>query len=123
LALGSSPDSGGGGNLFAGREFAFERSPLKLVQIYYHFEFSDTIEAILDDCEIDHFVRYALVEGKDRDGKHYGSKVFPGNSSVVQALVSDEAVDELLEALRGFKESGDSHRHLTAVVLPVESSL
>lgn len=96
---------------------------LKLIQIYYHFEFSETIEAILDRREIGHFIRYAMVEGKDRDGKHFGSKVFPGNSSVVQALVADEEIDGLLDDLKDFKESGDSHRHLTAVILPVESSL
>lgn len=99
------------------------RRTLKLVQIYYHFEFSDAVEAILDRRRVGHFVRYSKVEGKDRDGRHYGSKVFPGSSAVVQALVADEEVDGLLQALREFKESEDSHRHLTAVVVPVESSL
>ena len=96
---------------------------MKLIQIHYHFEFSDAIEAILDRCDTPNFVRYAMVEAKDRDGKHYGSKVFPGSSSVVQALVSDDDMERLMEELKNFKESEDSHRHLTAVVLPVETYL
>jgi len=58
---------------------------MKLLYLTYHFEFSDQIEKILDAHEIENFVRYAFVEGKDRDGRHYGTKVFPGQSSVVQA--------------------------------------
>jgi hypothetical protein len=49
--------------------------------------------------------------------------VYPGSSSVVQALVPDERVDRLLDSLKDFKESKDSHRHLTAAVLPVETLL
>jgi len=96
---------------------------LKLIQIHYHFEFADMIEDLLDAREVANFVRYAMVEGKDSDGKHFGTKVFPGRSSVVQALVADEEVDGLLEALEDFKQSEDSHRHLIAVVLPVETLL
>jgi len=96
---------------------------LKLIQIHYHFEFSDIIEELLNAREVADFVRYSMVEGKDRNGKHFGTKVFPGISSVVQALVADEEVDGLLQALKDFKQSEDSHRHLTAVVLPVETLL
>lgn len=96
---------------------------MKLVQISYHFEFADAVEAILDDLEIANFVRHARVESKDRDGKHYGTKVFPGSGSLVQALVPDDAVDPLLEALTEFREAEDSHRHLTAVVLELEQAL
>lgn len=96
---------------------------MKLIQIHYHFEFSDAVEDILERRKIKHFVRYPMVESKDRDGKHYGSKVFPGSSAVVQALVPDEDVDTLLQALKDFQQSEDSHRHLTAVVLPVETLL
>lgn len=96
---------------------------MKLMWIHYHFEFSDSIEDILDKWNIRNFVRYAMVAGKDHNGKHYGSKVYPGSSSVVQALVPDERVDRLLDSLKDFKESKDSHRHLTAAVLPVETLL
>jgi len=58
---------------------------MKLLHLTYHFEFSDQIEKILDAHDIRNYVRYARVAGKDRDGRHDGTKVFPGHSSVVQA--------------------------------------
>ena len=96
---------------------------MKLIQISYHFEFADAVEAILDELEVADFVRHARVESRDRDGKHYGTKVFPGSGSLVQALVADDTVDRLLEALKDFREAEDSHRHLTAVVVEVEKVL
>jgi hypothetical protein len=96
---------------------------VKLVQIQYHFEFTDSIEDILENHDIRNFVRYSMVESKDRDGKHYGSKVYPGRSCAVQVLADEEIVDPLLRDLLDFKEAEDSHRHLTALVLPLETVL
>lgn len=96
---------------------------MKLIQIHYHFEYTEAIEAILDQQDIGNFVRYAMVEGRDRDGKHFGSKIFPGSSSVVQVQAPDDKVDGLLDDLTRFREAEASHRHLTALVLPVEKSL
>ncbi len=96
---------------------------MKLLHITFHFEYWENVEAILDKHEISDFVRIPMVEGKDRDGKQYGNQVYPGNSSIVQAQVREEKVDEVLADLREFKESKDSHRHLQALVLPVEQRL
>ena len=96
---------------------------MKLLQIHYHFEYSDDIEDILEARDIGHFVRYAMIEAKDREGKHYGSKIYPGSSSVVQAMVPDDALDGLLEDLEDYRKAESSHEHLTAVVLPVEKSI
>jgi hypothetical protein len=98
-------------------------APLKLVQIHYHFEFSESVEKILEQREVGNFVRYPMVAGKDRDGKHDGSKVYPGRSSVVQALVANEQAEELLADLESFKSAERSHQHLVAVVVPVEAVL
>jgi len=73
-------------------------------------------------------VRTAAAEGRtfagrDRDGKHFGSKIYPGSSSVVQAQVPDDKVDGLLDDLARFREAEVSHRHLTALVLPLEKRL
>lgn len=100
-----------------------EGNNLKLIHIHYHFEFSEAIEAILSDRDIQNFVRYPMVHGRDADGKHFGSKVFPGSSAVVQALVPDQGLERLLADLKAFKASQDSHRHLTAAVVPVEHLL
>ena len=96
---------------------------MKLVFISFHFEYTEEIEAILDRHDIRDYVRYPMLESKDVDGKHFGTQVFPGNSSVVQALVDEERLQSIKEELKAFQEAQDSHRHLQAFVLPIESNL
>lgn len=96
---------------------------MKLMHITVHFEYSDAIEAILDHHEIRDYARYSMREGKDRDGKHYGSQVFPGNTTIFQAQVPEEKVDGIFADLKKFRESKPAHRHLEALLLPVERRL
>jgi len=96
---------------------------MKLMIISFHFEYGESIESILDQHEIRDYVRFSMIEGKDRDGKHYGNQVFPGNVTVVQAQVQDQEAEGLFRDLRAFKEAKDSHRHLQALLLPVEDRL
>jgi hypothetical protein len=96
---------------------------MKFVMITFHFEFSEEIEAILEKHAVHDFVRYARVEGKDMSGRHYGTKVFPGHSTVVQARIEDDRVEALLDELRHFQQQEESHRHLTTLVMPVEAHL
>jgi hypothetical protein len=47
---------------------------IRLLQISVHFEYGDAIEILLDRHGVLDFVRYPVVQGKDRDGKHYGTR-------------------------------------------------
>ncbi len=96
---------------------------MHLVQITFHFEFWEKIEPILDECRINHFVLFPAVRGKDSEGKHYGSQIFPGSVSVVQAQVKDEDLDGLFDALESFRRQRQAHRHLEAVVLDIARRL
>jgi hypothetical protein len=96
---------------------------MKFLHITYHFEFSDRIEAMLERHEIPDYVRYPMVQGKDRNGKYFNTKVHPGSAEVVQAQVPDDALEELLQDMKEFKEAEKSHRHLTVLVLAVEKVL
>jgi len=96
---------------------------MKLMHITIHFEYSDAIEAILDNHEIRDYARYAMREGKDRDGKHYGSQVFPGNTTIFQAQVPEEKVEDVFADLKKFRDAKPSHQHLEALLLPVEKRL
>lgn len=96
---------------------------MKLVSIWFHFEFSDRVERIVDEAGIQHFVRFSMIEGKDTDGKHYGTQVYPGNVSVIQAQVSEENLEELMQQLGAFKREKEAHQHLQALVLPIERRL
>ncbi len=96
---------------------------MKLLHISFRFEYLEMIERILDRHELTDFVRYPMIHGRDSDGKHYGSQVFPGNMIVVQAQVPPERIDALLGDLQIFREEKPAHRHLQALVLPVEQRL
>lgn len=95
----------------------------KLVQIQVHFEYTEAIEAILDRYPVRDAVRYPMMEGRDRDGKHYGSQVFPGNATVFQALLDEADLDALFADLERFRSAKAAHAHLQAFVLPVERRL
>jgi hypothetical protein len=96
---------------------------VKLLQVSFHFEYADVIEEILDRHRIGDFVRYPRVEGADRDGKHFGTQVYPGQVAVVQAQVPEAGLDALLDDLRAFRDSKKAHLHLEALVLPIERKL
>jgi Fic family protein len=96
---------------------------VKFVHVTYHFEYTESIEKLLDEHEIRNYNRYPMMEGRDHEGKHFGTQVHPGNVSVVQAQVPDRIVDEFMEDLKQFKESKQAHEHLEALVLPIERRL
>ncbi|MFW6169751.1 MAG: PG0541 family transporter-associated protein [Planctomycetota bacterium] len=96
---------------------------MKLLHIMVHFEFADAITQILDQHDVTTYARYTMIEGKDSEGKHYGTQVFPGNVSVIQAQVSESSVDELLDRFQSFRQQKRSHQHLEVVVLPIERRL
>lgn len=96
---------------------------MKFVHISFRFEYLEMIERILDRHQVVDFVRYPMIQGRDCDGKHYGTQVFPGSVVVVQAVVAAEGLDAILNDLQRFREEKPAHRHLQALVLPVERRL
>lgn len=96
---------------------------MKLLHLTFRHEFSDVVEGILDRHGISDFVRHPMIQGRDRDGKHYGSKVYPGSITLVQALVEDRNIQGLLEDLGAFRGEKASHAHLRAALVPVETLL
>ncbi len=96
---------------------------MKLVHITFRFEYTDRIDKILDENGITDYVNYPMVQGSGQDGKHMGSKVYPGNFTVVQALVDDKKIPPLLDNLEAFRTEKPARRHLRAVVMPVETGL
>jgi hypothetical protein len=96
---------------------------VKFLHLTYHFQYTDLIEDLLDYHNIQDYTRYSMVEGKDDQGKHFGTQVYPGNTSVVQAQVPEESVDPLLSDLREFRDEKKAHEHLEALILPIERRL
>jgi hypothetical protein len=96
---------------------------MKLVQVNFHFEYSDVIDDIVENNGVTQYVRHPRIVGYDSEGKHDGTQVFPGNTAVIQALVEDDRVDALLTKLAHFRAEKRAHQHLEAFVMPVERQL
>lgn len=93
------------------------------MHISFHFEYERAIEEILDKYEVNDYVRYSMIDSKDIEGKHFGTQVFPGNASVVQALVEEEKIDGLCADLKEFKNKKMSRHHIRVIVFPVEKCI
>jgi hypothetical protein len=96
---------------------------MKMVHLTVHFEYAERIQALLDERGVQDYALHDLAKGRDCDGKHQGSQVFPGNLACFLVLVDEDALQGVLDALRDFKERKEAHRHLRAAVLPVEDAV
>lgn len=94
-----------------------------LLHLCVQDQYSPAIEAILDRHRLQHWVRYDAIAGRDSDGKHQGSQVFPGSLSVVQATLAGADAPALLADLQGFRQAKAAHAHLHAILLPVLAAL
>ncbi len=93
---------------------------MKFVHISFRFEYIDHVERILDAEGIGDYVCYPMVAGKDIDGKHFGTQVFPGSVTVCQALVEDARIETLLARLQAFRKQKTAHAHMRVAVMSVE---
>ncbi len=93
---------------------------MKLVMVSVHFEYTDVIEEIIERHDVQHYLVYPRIEGRDSEGFHEGSQVHPGNLAALHVRVDDDAVDALLDDLQAFRVEKKAHNHLEAVVVNVE---
>ncbi|TVM14684.1 hypothetical protein DPQ33_16885 [Oceanidesulfovibrio indonesiensis] len=96
---------------------------MKLVMITYRFEYNESMERILSRHGLVNYIRIPQAQGADRDGKHDGSKIFPGHMAQVWIQAQEEDVDALLGDIEEFKNARQAHKHVTAMVLGVEKHL
>ena len=93
---------------------------MKLVIVSVHFEYTDTIEAIVDAHDVAHYFVYPRIDGRDSEGFHEGSQVHPGNLAALHIRVDDDVVEPLLQDLKAFSREKKAHHHLEAIVLDIE---
>lgn len=75
---------------------------MKALFISYNQALTDRINKMLDDHGVRGFTRWGLTEGRGTfDGEpHYGTHAWPAMNSSVLAIVEDEKIPVLLDALR-----------------------
>lgn len=79
---------------------------MKAIFITYNQALTDRINKLLDDHGVRGFTRWALTEGRGtHTGEpHYGTHAWPSMNTSVLAIVEDEKIPVLLDALRAVDE-------------------
>ena len=75
---------------------------MKALFISYNQALTDRINKLLDDNGVRGFTRWALTEGRGSNTgePHYGTHAWPSMNSSILAIVEDEKIPVLLEALK-----------------------
>ena len=97
---------------------------MKAVFISYNQALTDRVHAILDEQSIRGFTKWALTEGRGSfDGEpHYGTHAWPSMNASIMAIVEDEKVAPLLEALRAM-DATTSQQGSRAFVWNIEQTM
>ena len=79
---------------------------MKALFVSYNQALTDRINKLLDDHGVRGFTRWALTEGRGtHDGEpHYGTHAWPAMNTSILAIVEDEKIPVLLDALRAIDE-------------------
>lgn len=75
---------------------------MKAIFISYNQALTDRVNAILDECGVRGFTRWETTHGRGSfDGEpHYGTHAWPSMNTSVLAIVEEEKVEPVLDALR-----------------------
>ncbi len=75
---------------------------MKALFISYNQALTDRVHAILDNLNVRGFTKWELTTGRGSvDGEpHLGTHAWPSMNSSIMAVVEDERVEPILEALR-----------------------
>lgn len=75
---------------------------MKAVFISYNQALTDRINAMLDELGVRGFTRWALTEGRGsfKGEPHYGTHAWPSMNASVLAIVEEEKVAPILDAMR-----------------------
>ena len=97
---------------------------MKAVFISYNQALTDRVHAILDEQSIRGFTKWALTEGRGSfDGEpHYGTHAWPSMNASIMAIVEDEKVAPLLDALRAM-DATTSQQGSRAFVWNIEQTM
>ena len=75
---------------------------MKAFFLSYNQALTDRVNKMLDDNGVRGFTRWALTEGRGtHDGEpHYGTHAWPSMNASILAIVEDEKIPVLLDAIR-----------------------
>ena len=95
----------------------------KLFFIFVDADRATDVGRLLDDCELPGYTEITGVLGKGATGKKFGSRAFPGSSTLYLAAVDPECEQRLAEKLKSLQATRDSHEGLKAYAIEMEGLL
>ncbi len=81
------------------------------------------IRALIETHSVHAFTELKEVHGEGSTGKHHGTRIWPGKSSLFFTVVPNEKKDELIAALEACSVNLYPGEGLRAFVLPVEEAI
>ena len=97
---------------------------MKALFVSYNQALTDRVNKLLDDHGVRGFTRWALTEGRGtNDGEpHYGTHAWPAMNTSILAIVEDEKIPLLLDALRAI-DATTSQQGCRAFVWDITSQM
>ena len=96
---------------------------MKLLMIICPASRRDQAAALLEEHGVNAFTELPEVVGEGVTGKRFGSRAWPGRSSLLFTVAADEKVAELVEALRVCRDTLFPGEGMKVFVLPADEVL
>ena len=96
---------------------------MKLVMIVADTAYADQVEQLLDDCGVPGFSEIPNVLGKGSTGKKFGSRAFPGSSTMYLAALDEHCMAPLKEKLKALRDTHGPEGGIKAYTMNTEELL
>ncbi len=96
---------------------------MKLVMIIADTAYAEQVELLLEDCGAPGFSEIPNVLGKGTTGKKFGSRAFPGSSTMYLAALDEHCMAPLQEKLKILRDTHGPDGGLKAYNMSTEELL
>lgn len=81
------------------------------------------VERLLDECAVPGYTQFATVRAKGETGRKFGSRAFPGSSTVYLVAVDEACSERLATRLNELRQAGGRAEGLKVYGLSAEEIL
>ena len=96
---------------------------MKLVMMIADAAYATELERMLEECDVPGFTEIPNVLGKGATGKKFGSRAFPGSSTMYLAALEERCMEPLQERLKTIRDAHGPEGSLRAYTINTEEML
>ena len=96
---------------------------MKLVMLIADTAYATEVEQLLEECGVPGFTEIHNVLGKGATGKKFGSRAFPGSSTMYLAALDEHCMAPLQEKLKVLRDTHGPEGGLKAYTMNTEELL